>query len=91
MGYNKFLGQYSIFDVELWAILDEMSLIQDKQFEGIMIQAYSLALVKAIHDSSLIDSNFTLIRRNHQLLANVRDWIMQHIHRELDEIADCMA
>ncbi|KAK5785520.1 hypothetical protein PVK06_040112 [Gossypium arboreum] len=88
MGYNIFLDEYSIFDVELWGIFDGMSLIQDKQFEGIMIQAYSLALVKTIQDSSFIDSNSILIRRNHQLLANIRDRVMQHIPRELDEIID---
>ncbi|MBA0735612.1 hypothetical protein Gogos_019446, partial [Gossypium gossypioides] len=73
MGYNRFLGECSVFDADLWVILD------------------GLEVVKAIQDFSLADSNSTLIRRIHQLLANVGHWVMQHIPRELNEIANCMA
>ncbi|MBA0582529.1 hypothetical protein Gorai_024671, partial [Gossypium raimondii] len=60
-------------------------------FKGVMIPTDSLEVVKAIQDFSLADSNSTLIRRIHQLLANVGHWVMQHIPRELNEIANCMA
>ncbi|MBA0649276.1 hypothetical protein Goklo_016851 [Gossypium klotzschianum] len=53
------------------SILDELSLIQDKHFEGVLIQIDSLKMIEAIQEFSSTDSNFTLIRRIHQILAKV--------------------
>ncbi|MBA0880830.1 hypothetical protein Goshw_006140 [Gossypium schwendimanii] len=50
-----------------------------------------LEAVKAIQVSSFDASNYALIRRVHQLLANIGVWGMQQISREFNKIADCMA
>lgn len=91
MGYNKFLGECSVFDAELWGILDELSLIQDRCFEGVMIQANSLDVIKVIWESFLTNSNTTIIRRIQQFLVKVGHWDMQHIPRELNKITDHLA
>ncbi|KAK5837529.1 hypothetical protein PVK06_013339 [Gossypium arboreum] len=56
-----------------------------------MIQTDNFKAVKAIQKFFLIDSNSTLIKRIHQLLAKVGRSIMQHIPRESNIIVDCMA
>ncbi|MBA0817576.1 hypothetical protein Gohar_019654 [Gossypium harknessii] len=87
MGYNRFLGECSVFDVELWGILDGLSLIQDKHFEGVLIQVDSLKMIETIREFSSTDSNSTLIRRIHQILAKVGHWVIEYIPNELNEIA----
>ncbi|MBA0602721.1 hypothetical protein Gorai_002892, partial [Gossypium raimondii] len=42
MGYNRSFGNCLDFYVKLWGILDGLTLIQDKLFEGVMIEADSL-------------------------------------------------
>ncbi|KAH1089304.1 hypothetical protein J1N35_016561 [Gossypium stocksii] len=69
MGYKRFMGECSVFDAELWGIIDKLDLIQDRQYVEVMIQVDSLETVKAIQNPSSTASNSTLIRRIHQLLA----------------------
>ncbi|KAG8473991.1 hypothetical protein CXB51_033900 [Gossypium anomalum] len=49
-----------------------------------------LEVVKAIHVSFFDASNYALIRRIHQLLADIGVWGMQQISREFNKIANCM-
>ncbi|MBA0855429.1 hypothetical protein Goshw_013736 [Gossypium schwendimanii] len=67
--------------------LDGLSLIQDKHFEGVLIQVDSLKMIEAIQEFSSTDSSSTLIRRIHQILAKVGHWVIEYIPNELNEIA----
>ncbi|MBA0660059.1 hypothetical protein Goklo_012113, partial [Gossypium klotzschianum] len=69
--FNRFLGECSIFDAELWGILDGLSLIHDSSFAGVMMQTDNLEVVKAIQETSSSILNSALISRIHHLLENV--------------------
>ncbi|MFQ6660982.1 hypothetical protein Gotur_029293 [Gossypium turneri] len=91
MGFNRYLGACLIFDIELWGILDGLTLIQDSSFADVIIQMDSLKVVKAIQDTSSMALNSALIRQIHHLLANVGPWAIQHIPKEFNKSADCIA
>ncbi|MFQ6661196.1 hypothetical protein Gotur_029431 [Gossypium turneri] len=38
-GYNQFLGKCSIFDTELWGILDDLKIIQQRGNDKVIIQS----------------------------------------------------
>ncbi|MBA0569492.1 hypothetical protein Golob_003215 [Gossypium lobatum] len=63
VGYYRFLGKCSVFDAELWGILDGLKIIQRRGHVHVTIQTDSSEVVKSILDSSSIESNSTLIRR----------------------------
>ncbi|MBA0854915.1 hypothetical protein Goshw_006589, partial [Gossypium schwendimanii] len=42
MGYDRYLGKCSIFDAELWGILDGLALFQYRRYDDVMIQTDSL-------------------------------------------------
>ncbi|MBA0827850.1 hypothetical protein Goarm_012594, partial [Gossypium armourianum] len=42
MGFNHYLGMCSVFDVELWGILDGLTLLQDRDLNKILIQTDNL-------------------------------------------------
>ncbi|MFQ6658147.1 hypothetical protein Gotur_027640 [Gossypium turneri] len=77
MGYNKNLGKCSVFNVELWGVLDGLALIHKWRYDGVLIQTDSLEVIKAIQDSSPSSLNSTLIKR-----INVCSWDIQHFPRE---------
>ncbi|MBA0711931.1 hypothetical protein Golax_011061, partial [Gossypium laxum] len=74
-------------DGAVQAVSNGLSLIQDKHFEGVLIQVDSLKMIEAIQEFSSIDSSSTLIRRIHQILAKVGHWAIEYIPNELNEIA----
>ncbi|KAG8480579.1 hypothetical protein CXB51_024519 [Gossypium anomalum] len=91
MGYNKYLGECSIFDVELWSILEGLAVIQDRRYVEVMIQIGCLEAIKTIKDSSLTSLNFALIRRIHHLLQNAGLWVIQHSPKDFNKIVDWLA
>ncbi|MFQ6628371.1 hypothetical protein Gotur_007819 [Gossypium turneri] len=54
MGYNRYLDKCSVFDAELWGILDGLALIQYRRYDDVMIQTDSLELVKSIQDTKIL-------------------------------------
>ncbi|KAH1038645.1 hypothetical protein J1N35_040388 [Gossypium stocksii] len=69
MGYNCFLGNCSIFDAELWGILDGLKLIQRRGRNNVIIHFDSLEVVKAIHENISKSSTSALNRRIHWILS----------------------
>ncbi|MBA0788359.1 hypothetical protein Gotri_027932, partial [Gossypium trilobum] len=55
--YNKFLGSCSVFEAELWGILDGLNILIDCSLGNVMIQSYSLEMVMVIQESSTGGSN----------------------------------
>ncbi|MBA0679329.1 hypothetical protein Goari_011103, partial [Gossypium aridum] len=62
------LGICSIFDAELWSILDGIILLQRRGCDKMLIQSDSLEVVKAIQEEVLAISNSVLIKRIIQAL-----------------------
>ncbi|XP_017632737.1 uncharacterized protein LOC108475276 [Gossypium arboreum] len=91
MGYNQFLGNCSIFDVELWGILDGLKLIQRRGHNNEIIHSDSLELVKVIHENVSKSSTSALIRRIHRILSQESQWILRYIPREDNKCADYLS
>ncbi|MBA0566669.1 hypothetical protein Golob_011466, partial [Gossypium lobatum] len=89
--FNRFLGECSVFDAELWGILDGLSLIHDSSFAEVMMQTNNLEVVKAIQETSSSILNSALISCIHHLLENVGPWGIQHILRKFNNVVDCIA
>ncbi|XP_016752385.1 uncharacterized protein [Gossypium hirsutum] len=82
LGYNKYLGNCSILNAELWGILDGLKLIQRRGDAKVVIQSDSLEAVKAIYESVLKTSYSALIRMIHCILSQESSWLLRYIHRE---------
>ncbi|MBA0693819.1 hypothetical protein Goari_004166 [Gossypium aridum] len=83
-----FLGNCSIFDVELWGILDGLKLIQRRGHSNVVIHLDSLEVAKAIYGSVLKISNSALIRRIHRILSQESQWTLRYIRREENQCAE---
>lgn len=49
LGYNRVLGNCSIFDAKLWGILDGLKIIQRRGHDKVTIQSNTLEIIKAIY------------------------------------------
>lgn len=72
VGFNRYLGNCTVTEVELWDILDRLTLILDRRFERILIQTDSLETANAIQEGAFRISNSTLLKRIHQILTKVK-------------------
>ncbi|MBA0812017.1 hypothetical protein Gohar_026015, partial [Gossypium harknessii] len=64
-----------------WGILDGLTLLQDRDFNRILIQTVSLEII-------LANSNSGLVRRIQQRLQNIEHWVVRHILREANLVVD---
>ncbi|MBA0566461.1 hypothetical protein Golob_011274, partial [Gossypium lobatum] len=90
-GIQHKFGKCSVFNVELWGVLDELALIHKRHYVGVLIQTDSLEVIKAIKDSSFSRSNSALIRHIHHLLLNIGSYAIQHFPRDCNKVVDCLA
>ncbi|KAK5819060.1 hypothetical protein PVK06_024017 [Gossypium arboreum] len=89
-GYNLYLGKCFIFNAELWGILERLRLIQRRDHDEIIIQFDSMEVVKAILDSSSTEANSTLIRRIQSILFQEKQWFLQYIPRDQNQVTNCL-
>ncbi|MBA0800863.1 hypothetical protein Gohar_011275, partial [Gossypium harknessii] len=89
-GYDRHLGQCSVFNAELWGILDGLMLLQKQGYKKVVIQSDNLQVVKAIQDNLLEDSNLVLIKRIQQVLQHESHWLLRHVPKEKNQVADCI-
>lgn len=68
LGFHEFLGNCSNFYVELWDILDGLTLLCDCDYGSVLIETNNLETVKTIQEKITNGSNSVLIRRIHYLL-----------------------
>ncbi|MBA0818067.1 hypothetical protein Gohar_027979, partial [Gossypium harknessii] len=68
LGFNRRLESCSVFEVELWDILDGVALVQGRQHDRILVQTDNMEVIRAIKKAWLKRSNSTIIRRITQLL-----------------------
>ncbi|MBA0731368.1 hypothetical protein Golax_025332, partial [Gossypium laxum] len=48
LGYNHYLGKCSMFEAELWGILDGLTILNDRRYERVLIHIYSMEVLKTI-------------------------------------------
>lgn len=90
-GFHRFLGKCSVFDADLWDILDGLKLVQRRGHDQVIILSDCLEVVKAILGSSSTSSNSALIRHIHTILSQETQWTLRFILREQNQVADCLA
>ncbi|MBA0828188.1 hypothetical protein Goarm_012897 [Gossypium armourianum] len=71
LGYNRFLGSCSVFEAELWGILDGLSILIDRGYKEVQIRTNSIEMASAIHEITLDRQTTALIRRICQLLSQI--------------------
>ncbi|MBA0655700.1 hypothetical protein Goklo_008154, partial [Gossypium klotzschianum] len=50
LGFNRFFKNCSVFDAELWGILDGLALLMDRGYDNVLIQTDNLEAAKTIQD-----------------------------------------
>ncbi|KAH1038684.1 hypothetical protein J1N35_040427 [Gossypium stocksii] len=81
-GFHRYLGKCSVFDAELWGLLDGVKLVWRGGYNQVVISSDCLEIVEAIIGSSSTSSNSALIRRIHNILSQENQWSLRHIPRE---------
>ncbi|MFQ6668200.1 hypothetical protein Gotur_033941 [Gossypium turneri] len=51
LGFNKSLGHYSVFNAELWGVLDGLRILQSQNYNGVVIRVDSQEALQAIQES----------------------------------------
>ncbi|KAH1063489.1 hypothetical protein J1N35_028476, partial [Gossypium stocksii] len=87
-GYSRHLGICSIFNAELWGILEGLRLIQRRRHDEVIILSNSLEVIKAILDSTSTEVNSALIKRIQSILFQEKRWILRYILRDQNQVAD---
>jgi len=68
MGFNRFLGVCSPFEVEVWGILNETLILFNKGYRRIIIMTDNLEIAQILTDMDLEDSEIIVLRRTHRIL-----------------------
>ncbi|MBA0735760.1 hypothetical protein Gogos_019575, partial [Gossypium gossypioides] len=78
-------------------ILDDLTLLQERGVDRILIQTDSLKVVHTIQRKTVANLILALVRRILQLLqntehlVNTEHWVVRHIPREANHVADRIA
>ncbi|MBA0785728.1 hypothetical protein Gotri_026079 [Gossypium trilobum] len=91
VGFNLYLGLCTVFDAELWGVLDGITLIHERGYQKVMIHKDNLKVVKVIQDAYLTDSCSALLRRIHMSLQAIQHWKIKHVPRERNQVVDHLA
>ncbi|MBA0634263.1 hypothetical protein Godav_029951 [Gossypium davidsonii] len=88
--FGEIIGSCSVFEVELWGILDGLGILIDQGYSVVAIQTNNLKAAKAIQKRPIRGSNSALIRRIHYLLAQLNHWSISYISRMDNQEADTL-
>ncbi|KAG8502754.1 hypothetical protein CXB51_000640 [Gossypium anomalum] len=81
IGFNRFLGNCSVLEAELWGILDGLGILIDRGYGVVAVQINNLEVAKAIQERPIGRSNLAFIRRIRYLLAQLDHWSILYISR----------
>ncbi|XP_016721120.2 uncharacterized protein [Gossypium hirsutum] len=90
IGFNRLLESCSVFEAELWGILDGLWILIDQGCSVVAIQTDNLKVAKAIQERPIGESNLTLIRMIHYLLVQLDHWSISYISRMDNQEADTL-
>ncbi|MBA0741979.1 hypothetical protein Gogos_015096, partial [Gossypium gossypioides] len=80
-GFNKYLWNCSIFEAELWGILEGLSLLVELGYDSVLIHFDCLEAFTTILEGSFEGSNSVLVRRIYQILLWFKYWDIRQISR----------
>ncbi|MBA0702873.1 hypothetical protein Goari_026982, partial [Gossypium aridum] len=91
LGFTHYLGRCSVFEVELWGILDRFLVLLNRGFKRVIVQFDNLEVVKVLQDEAIMDSRMTLLRKIQQIMRIGGQWRIRYIPRENNLIVDYLA
>ncbi|KAK5839466.1 hypothetical protein PVK06_008260 [Gossypium arboreum] len=83
LGYNKNLGRFSVFNAELWGILDGLRILKTREYNGVVIKTNNQEAIWVIQELFTKISPFALIRRIQQNLLDNDQWKLEYIKVKL--------
>ncbi|KAE8722267.1 hypothetical protein F3Y22_tig00014213pilonHSYRG00060 [Hibiscus syriacus] len=90
LGFNRFLGQTDILQVELWSILIGLRMALTRGIRKLVIQSDSNYAIKSITDTDEATNPLSLVRAIHKMNSDNWDLIFRWIPREANAVADAM-
>ncbi|KAH1121921.1 hypothetical protein J1N35_005081 [Gossypium stocksii] len=91
VGYTRFLGVCSLFEAELWDILDGILILLNKGYRRAITMTDNLEVAQNLEDLDLEDSRIAILSRTQQILRSEEEWKIKHIARDINLIADRLA
>ncbi|MBA0677857.1 hypothetical protein Goari_019242, partial [Gossypium aridum] len=91
VGFNRFLGVCSPFEAEVWGILVGILILFNKGYRRIIIVTDNLEVAQILTDMDLEDLGITVLRRTNRILQSERGWMIKHILRNQNLVADRLA
>lgn len=91
VGFKRRLGFCSVFNAELWGILDGLTVLHNKNWDKMLIGTDILEAIQAIQVAFSSSSNSALVKRTQQMLLSLVQWEMIYTLREENIEADCIA
>ncbi|MBA0640623.1 hypothetical protein Goklo_023537, partial [Gossypium klotzschianum] len=86
VGFNHYLGDCSVFEAELWGVIDGLILLERQGFNKVLINTNNLEVVNALQDRQLADSSSILLRKINRILKTIDLWSVGHIPRETNQV-----
>ncbi|MBA0796824.1 hypothetical protein Gohar_007560, partial [Gossypium harknessii] len=68
LGFNRYLGRCTPFEVELWGILDGLHILLSRECKRGTVQSNNTEVILALTDNRLDDSSITVLRRVQRFL-----------------------
>lgn len=92
LGFASHLGQCSIIETELRAILMGALVVKRRGLHGVELESDSMAAIKLIRDGCApLHPSFSLVNEIRSILDSQGSWSITHVLREGNKAADCFA
>lgn len=92
LGFASHLGQCSIIEAELRAILMGALVVKRRGLHGVELESDSMAAIKQIRDGCApLHPSFSLVNEIRSILDSQGSWSITHVLPEGNKAADCFA
>ncbi|MBA0686943.1 hypothetical protein Goari_014510, partial [Gossypium aridum] len=73
LGYNHYLGECSMFEAELWGILDGLTILNNRRYERVLIHIYSMEVLKTIEyrQSEVANSAWYVPKKDNRVVDGI--------------------
>ncbi|KAA3472023.1 reverse transcriptase [Gossypium australe] len=90
-GFNRYLGNCSPMEAEIWGIMDGILILLNKGFRRITITSDNLEAIQNLASLNTGDSGIAVLRRTKRIIQSVGEWNIKYVPRNLNTVADCLA
>lgn len=79
LGFTRYLGWCSVFEVKLWGILDGFIVLLNKGFKRIIVLSDNLEVVRVLQDKALIVLGILVLRSIQQIILTEGQWWIRYV------------